>query len=387
MGIGLINPVAPFLITRYISDSNSAGIAMGWLASAYAICQLISAPGLGALSDRFGRRPILMICMLGSAVGYLIFGIGGALWVLFAGRIIDGITGGNLTVAFAYIADVTPPDERGKFFGWIGALSGIGFIIGPTLGGLLARFGNEVPLYFAAALTFANLIFGFFFMPESLPPEKRATSITVKGLNPFGVLRQVVAVPQLRRLLLALFLFNLPFSVLQTNIGLFVHDNLSWDIAMTGSLFALVGITDILVQGILLQRLLKSFGEARVATFGLVGELAGYLLITSVAFTKAPALMVIGTFTLAMGDGLLGPSVAGLLSRSADEQSQGQVQGGSQAVQALAHIGGPVLGGAVYDRHGYASPYLAGAGLVMVALGVIMSASREKRRNLKTVGL
>jgi DHA1 family tetracycline resistance protein-like MFS transporter len=325
--------------------------------------------------------------MLGSAVGYLIFGIGGALWVLFAGRIIDGITGGNLTVAFAYIADVTPPDERGKFFGWIGALSGIGFIIGPTLGGLLARFGNEVPLYFAAALTFANLIFGFFFMPESLPPEKRATSITVKGLNPFGVLRQVVAVPQLRRLLLALFLFNLPFSVLQTNIGLFVHDNLSWDIAMTGSLFALVGITDILVQGILLQRLLKSFGEARVATFGLVGELAGYLLITSVAFTKAPALMVIGTFTLAMGDGLLGPSVAGLLSRSADEQSQGQVQGGSQAVQALAHIGGPVLGGAVYDRHGYASPYLAGAGLVMVALGVIMSASREKRRNLKTVGL
>lgn len=381
MGIGLITPVAPFFVMRFVSDEGAAGIALGWLTSAYAICQLIAAPGLGALSDRYGRRPILLICLLGSAVGYLVFGLGGSLWVLFAGRIIDGITGGNISVAFAYIADITPPDERGKLFGLLGAISGIGFIVGPAIGGLLSRFGYEVPLFFAAAITFANTIFGLFFMPESLVPEQRTKSIRLNNLNPVGILGKVLAIPQLRGLMIVIFLFSVPFAAMQSNLGLFAHDTLNWDAATTGSLFAMVGITDILVQGILLGRLLKFMGEARVALFGLFCEIVGYLLIASIAVIGSPVLLFIGTIIFAMGDGLLGPSISGLISRAADEKSQGQVQGGNQAIQALARVGGPVLGGEMYARFGHPSPYLAGAGIVAVALGVVSTLLPGLRRS------
>ncbi|HEX2619949.1 MAG TPA: MFS transporter, partial [Phototrophicaceae bacterium] len=282
-------------------------------------------------------------------------------------------TGGNISVAFAYIADLTPPGERGKYFGRIGAIAGIGFIVGPAIGGLLARFSYESPLYFAAAVTFGNLIFGLLFMPESLTPEKRAPSIRLSGLNPFGVLGKVLAVPQLRWLMIATFLFNLPFAVLQSNLALYAKDSLNWDAATVGSLFALVGITDIVVQGGLLEWLLKHFSETRVAIGGLVCEVIGYLMIASVVVIGSPIALFAGTIIFAMGDGLLGPSIGGLISRAADERSQGQVQGGSQSIQALARIGGPVVGGAVYDRLGHASPYLAGAGIVVLAIGVIGS--------------
>src|SRR5690349_22306911 len=184
MGFGIITPVAPFLISRYVSDPNQAGIVLGWLTSIFAICQFLSAPALGALSDKYGRRAILLICLLGSAVGFLLLGIGGALWVLFLGRIIDGITGANMSVGFAFIADVVPPGQRGKFFGMMGAIMGIGFIVGPAIGGVLATFGVEASFYAAAALTFVNLIYGYFFMPESLPPEKRS-QLKVAALKPF----------------------------------------------------------------------------------------------------------------------------------------------------------------------------------------------------------
>jgi DHA1 family tetracycline resistance protein-like MFS transporter len=376
MGFGLINPVAPFIVARYVGSADNTGVVLGWLLSAYAICQFIAAPGLGILSDRFGRRPILMICMLGSAVGYLLFGIGGALWVLFLGRIIDGITGANFSVSFAYIADLTPPEERGKFFGWVGAIAGIGSIIGPAIGGLLAKIDLTAPLYFAAAITFANLLFGLLFMPESLDKAHRDTEpFQLAKLNPLSVLRQVLAVPQLRWLLIAIFLYYLPFAALVGNIGLYAKDSLNWDAATIGSLFGLVGISDIVVQGLFLPRLLKRFGDGRVAIGGLIAEIVGYALIASVVIFPSALLMYAGVLILAAGDGLLGPSLSGLLSRAAGNRSQGQVQGGSQSVQALARIIGPLGGGELYDRVGHAAPYLSGFCLVFVtitALGIAL---------------
>jgi DHA1 family tetracycline resistance protein-like MFS transporter len=371
IGFGLITPVAPFLVTRYVTDPNSVGLALGWLTAAYSICQFIAAPGLGALSDRFGRKPILLFCMLGSAIGYLMLGVGGALWVLFLGRIIDGITGANLSVSFAYIADVTPSEERGKYFGWVGALAGIGFIIGPVIGGLVAKLGYEAPFYAAAVVTFLNLIYGLFFMPESLPPEQRSKQISLVGLNPFGVLRGVFAIPQLRWLLVGVFLYSLPFAVLQSNIGLYVKDSLGWDADTTGIIFAMVGITDIIVQGVLLGRMLKWFGESRVAIGGMVCEIIGYVLIGSVAVFHSAVPMFAGVIVFALGDGLLGPSLSGLLSRAASAGEQGQVQGGSQAVQSLGRIGGPLIGGELYDRAGHAVPYVTGAAVVAVAIGFV----------------
>src|SRR5574341_456432 len=167
-GYGLIIPVAPFLITRYVSDPASLGLAVGLLTTIYAVCQFISAPGLGVLSDHFGRRPILLICLLGTAFGFLLLGIGGALWVLFVGRVIDGITGANSSVIMAYIADITPPDGRSRYYGWVGALEGLGLVMGPAVGGLLARLGIQVPFLAAAAVAFTGVVIGLLFVPESL---------------------------------------------------------------------------------------------------------------------------------------------------------------------------------------------------------------------------
>src|SRR5690349_6693738 len=171
MGFTLIVPVAPFLVTRYVSDPAMIGVAVGWLSSIYAICQFIAAPGLGSLSDRFGRRPLLLLCLLGSAIGYLFLGFGGALWILFLGRAIDGITGANTSIIIAYITDIVPQNERGRYFGIIGAIGALSIVLGPAAGGLMAKFGYEVPFYVAAGVAFFNVIFGLLFMPESLTQE------------------------------------------------------------------------------------------------------------------------------------------------------------------------------------------------------------------------
>lgn len=388
IGFGIITPVAPFLISRYVSEPNQAGIVLGWLTSIFAVCQFLSAPALGALSDKYGRRAILLICMLGSVVGYLLLGIGGALWILFLGRIIDGITGANMSVTFAFIADVTPPGQRGKFFGLIGAIFGIGFIVGPAIGGVLAKFGLEVPFYAAAAVTLLNVVYGFFFMPESLPKEKRA-QLKVTALNPFSALANVLAVPQLRWLLISIFLFEVPFAALSVNISLLAKDNLNWDAAGIGAIFAIVGITDIFVQGLLLQVLLTRFGESTVAIGGLVLEMIGYLLIASVVILASPVPMIAGTIALAMGDGLINPSLNGLLSRAAGADAQGQVQGGNQSMQSLGRIVGPFIGGLMYVNTGHASPFLAGIVVALLAIAAIAVAiptinrSNENVRHLR----
>src|SRR5215470_1219531 len=179
VGLTLIIPLAPFLIAHYVSDSGSVGLTVGWFTSVYAICQFIAAPGLGALSDRFGRRPILLLCILGSAGGYVLLGIGGALWVLFLGRIIDGLTGANGAILNAYVADIVPQEERGKYFGWVGAISAISIVLGPALGGFMAKLGYQLPFFVAAGVAFTNLLFGFFLLPESLPKERRTRFINL----------------------------------------------------------------------------------------------------------------------------------------------------------------------------------------------------------------
>ena len=384
MGIGLLNPVAPFLVSRYVSDPSQSGLVLGWLTSIYAICQFIAAPALAVLSDRFGRRGILLICLLGSAVGYLVFGIGGALWVLFAGRIIDGITGANFAVTFAYVADITPPQLRGRYFGWIGATAGIGIILGPTIGGLLAKFGYTVPLYAAAVITFGNILYGLLFAPESLPAEKRIEHITIRQLNPLSILFRVFSLRPLRWLLIVIFLYSVPFAVLESNLSLLAKDTLNWDADAIGVLFGLVGLTDIVVQGVLLTWLLKRWGEKRVAISGMGCEVVGYALIALTVFLNKPAPILIGTIVFAIGDGLLGSSINGLLSSAAGERGQGQGQGGSQAIQALARMVGPILGGLLYSAIGHAVPYLGGAGLVLltaILVNIVVPASRLKIGN------
>src|SRR5690349_796621 len=279
MGLTIIVPLVPFLALQLLAHSNNLAAIVGWLTAAYGICQLIATPGLGLLSDRFGRRPILFICLLGSAFGYLILGLGGALWLLFLGRIIDGLTGGNISVLFGYVADITEPKDRGKYFGLLGSAAGVGSLIGPALGGLLATINDRAPFLAAAGLLLLTLVWGYFLLPESLDKEHRITSITVSELNPLKQLASTFHWANVRWFLLAWFLYALPVSMLQTTLTVLMKDSLGFNATQAGLIVTLVGAVDILVQGVLVGWFLAKLGKIRLGLIALVLVSISYLVL------------------------------------------------------------------------------------------------------------
>ncbi len=371
IGFTIIAPVVPFLVQPYISNSGDQAIVVTLLTSVYAVCMFFAAPGLGALSDRYGRRPVLLVCLLGSAIGYLVFGIGGALWVLFAGRIIDGITGGTISTIFAYFADIIPPKQRTKYFGWMSAVVGVGTVIGPTLGGLLAKFGYSVPMYFGAIITLLNVVYGFFFMPESLDRNNRLKEITFVRLNPFTQLENVLSMKNLKRLLVSAFLLWIPNGSLQAVFSQFTIDTFSWKPALIGLMFSIMGFQDIISQGFIMPKLLIKLSDAQIAILGMISEIIGYSLIALSALFSFYPLFIAGMFIFGFGDSIFGPSFNGMLSKSVDSSEQGRIQGGSQSIQALARMIGPIIGGQIYVSLGHAAPALMGIILIAAAIPVL----------------
>lgn len=371
IGFSIIAPVVPFLVQPYISNPEDQAVAVTLLTSAYAACVFLAAPALGALSDRFGRRPLLLVCLLGSAAGYTAFGIGGALWVLFAGRILEGITGGSISTIFAYFADITPPEERTKTFGWVSAVAGAGAVIGPSLGGLLAGFGYAVPMYFGAAITLLNAGYGFLYMPESLEKNNRLEQITLARLNPISQLAGIFSMKHVKRLFLAAFLLWLPNGSLQAVFSQFTLDVFGWKPARIGLMFSIMGVQDILAQGLVMPRLLKTRSDSRIALIGIVSEIAGYSLIAASALLSYYPFLIAGMFIFGFGDSVFGPSFNGMISKSADAHEQGRLQGSSQSIQALARILGPVAGGHLYVSFGHAAPALMGILLLTAAVAVL----------------
>jgi DHA1 family tetracycline resistance protein-like MFS transporter len=361
-GIGLIGPVSAFLVERYLTTPEEVAVASGLLFTSYSFFQFLAVPALGVLSDRFGRRPVLLLCLLGSALGYLLFGIGGALWVLFVGRIIDGITGGNLAAIFAYIADLTQPQERTRYYGLVGAVSGLGFVIGPAVGGALSQLGGTTaPVYFAAFITLLNMIWGYFAMPESLAPEKRITQINVTRLNPLSQLIDVFRLPQLRWLLLASFIFTLPFALLSANLTVLGKDYLGAQPADIAVVFTVFGLVGIIVQGGLIRPLIARFGEFNLAVAGAVISAVGLFILSTIPTVRETWDILLGAAVFALGNGLLTPTLTGLISQAVGARDQGRAQGGSQAVQALARVLGPIGGSAAYVQISAGSPYWIGA--------------------------
>jgi MFS transporter, DHA1 family, tetracycline resistance protein len=368
MGITIIVPIVPFLTLRYLAHPNDLAATVGWLTAAYGICQLLAAPGLGVLSDRFGRRPILFICLLGSAIGYLIFGLGGSLWLLFLGRVIDGLTGGNISVLFGYIADITEPEQRGKYFGMLGSAAGIGTLIGSAVGGLLATISYSVPFYVAAGLFLLTLVGGYFLLPESLQKEHRITSIAISELNPLRQLASVFRSTNLRWLLLAWFCYEFPVGMLQTTITVLMKDSLGFNATEAGFVITLLGVVDLVVQGVLVGWLLAKLGNIKLGLIALLLVGVSYLVLGSIAFLAVPLLLLVGIVLFAGSGSLVENAVRGLVSRLAGRSDQGRVNGAMQSLQSLGWIVGPIVGGFLYTAWGHFQTYALASFIIVLAI-------------------
>ncbi|HSW88325.1 MAG TPA: MFS transporter [Candidatus Saccharimonadales bacterium] len=374
MGIGIVIPVLPFIVQHYMPGASNEDIAfnVGLMLSLYSVCQFFAAPPLGALSDKYGRRPILLFCLLGSAIGYLLFGIGGSLTILFLGRIIDGLTGGDISTIFAYIADVTKPQDRGKMFGIIGATVGVGFMLGPTIGGFVSLINLSAPFYLAAGITILNMLFGYFVLPESLKKEDRMTDFSLHHLNPFATLVSVLSNITVRTILLIGFFYFLPFSQLQGISSVYSKDVLHWSAANIGIYFLVVGTIDIITQGFLSGKLINKFGELPLVLAGLSVTGFAYLCNAFLVVFPSTVFAYIAVIIYAFGSGLIEPSLGGLISRAASPQEQGRVQGANQSLQSITRIVGPLLAAYLY---GFMPnlPYITCVLLSLIAIVYVLS--------------
>jgi DHA1 family tetracycline resistance protein-like MFS transporter len=367
LGFSILFPILPFMVEKYVSNPHEIALYVGLLLSVYALCQFVSAPGLGALSDRFGRKPILLICLFGSVLGYLILGFAGALWMLFLGRIIDGLTGGNISTIYAYMADITQPKERGKYFGLLGAAGGAGMIFGPVIGGFSGILHLSVPLFIAAAVTLVDLLFGYFILPESLPLEHKTTHFDLKHLNPFQPFYHIFSITVLKRLFLVGFIFFVAMNGMYANNSVFLKDILTWNTAQIGTLLFVIGFVDIFSQGFLITKLLPKFGEIKVSILGLVLTAIGFLIAASTSIFTSQILIYIALIVLNIGDGLFEPCESSLISKSVGPKIQGRVQGANQGMQSIARIIGPFTAAWIY-RYWAGLPYFSEGILVIISL-------------------
>jgi MFS transporter, DHA1 family, tetracycline resistance protein len=368
MGIGILIPVLPFLVEKYTGVNNpNTPFYIGLIISLYALCEFFSAPTLGALSDRYGRRPVLLISLIGSIIGYVLLGIGGALWILFLGRIIDGITAGNISTIFAYVADITEPKDRGKNYGIIGGTLGVGFLIGPAIGGFAAKWGLAVPMYIAATITFINLVWAYFALPESLTLEKKSSTFSLSELNPFGWIKNVGANLFLRTILFASFFHFVAFAQLQGNGSVLFKDVLHWQPSDIGIAFLIIGLVDIFVQGFLIDKILPKFGEQKLSIIGLSIAAIAYIAFALLPNTHSNLMCYVGCFLFAFGTGLFEPSMAAMVSKSAGDREQGLVQGAYQSLQSLTRVVGPLMAAFLYEFN-WSSPYIISGVLTAISI-------------------
>lgn len=366
LGESLIFPILPFLVERFRSDA----FTLGLLASSFAVAQFIASPIIGGLSDRYGRRPVLLVCVLGTAISYYLFGLAASLWMLFFSRVIDGITGGVAATAQAYIADISTPENRAKNFGLTGAAFGLGFTLGPALGGTLANINLNLPVLVAGTIALLNFALGWFVLPESLDQEHRRP-FTLQDLNPISQLIDLLRNSQIQGLLIAFFIFNFAFAGFSSIFVLFLNDRYGWGPSQAAVVFFFIGIVSTLVQGGLIRQLLPRFGEAKlsIAGLGLVSiAFGGIVLIPPTGSIVIPALYLTQAL-LALGVGLIIPSLRGLISNRVSNQEQGKTLGGNQALQSVATILGPLWAGWIFDRSGVLSPFWTGAVLMVTAIG------------------
>ncbi len=338
-GLGIIIPVLPKLIAELIhGDLSDAASYGGWLTFAYAIMQFICAPVLGNLSDRFGRRPVLLFSLLGFGIDYLFLAFAPTIWWLFLGRVIAGVTGASFTTASAYIADISAPEKRAQNFGLIGAAFGLGFIIGPVMGGLLGQFGSRIPFFAAAGLSLLNTLYGFFVLPESLPIEKRRP-FEIKRANPLGSLLQLKKYPAVSGLIITLILMYTANNGLQSTWAYYGMEKFSWNEAWVGYSLGFIGLMIGLVQVGVIRWAIPKFGQEKSLYIGLCFYSLGLLLF---AFAPNGTYMFIFIVPYALG-GIAGPALQSIISGFAPSNEQGELQGALTSLMSATTIFAPPL--------------------------------------------
>jgi DHA1 family tetracycline resistance protein-like MFS transporter len=339
IGFGIIIPVIPKLIEHLTGEGLSAASKYGgWLAAAYAIMQLIFSPIIGGLSDRYGRRPVLLIALMGFCLDYLFLAFAPSIMWLFVGRLIAGVTGASITTATAYIADISEPEKRAQNFGLVGAAFGLGFIIGPVLGGIFSQWGHQAPFLAAAALTLINFLYGYFVLPESLLPENRRP-FDWKRANPVGSMMHLARYPVITGLIVSLVLLYIAGHALQSTWSYFTMYRFSWDEKMVGYSLGFVGLMVALVQGGLIRIAVPKLGQTNAIIAGLIMYFIGFLLF---AFATEGWMMFAILVPYCLG-GIGGPALQGLISAQVPANEQGELQGALNSLISATAIVGPLL--------------------------------------------
>ncbi len=372
IGFGLIIPVAPAIIKELIhGDNSTASVYGGLLTLAYSAMQFFFAPVLGNLSDKYGRRPVLLFSLFGFGLDYLLLVFAPNIWWLFLGRILAGITGASFSTAAAYVADVSEPEKRAQNFGLIGAAFGLGFIIGPALGGFLGTFGNRIPFVAAACLSLLNWLYGYFVLPESLPAEKRRP-FEWKRANPVGSLLHLKKYPAVAGLIISLTLVYIAVHAVQSNWSFYTIQKFSWNEAMIGNSLAFIGLMIALVQGLFIRAVIPKLGQARSMYLGLLMYSTGMLLF---AFASATWMMFAFSVVYCLG-GIAGPAIQGIISNHVPPNEQGELQGAlTSLMSATSIIGPPIMTSLFYffSKPG-AVVYFPGAPFVLGAILFLVSA-------------
>jgi multidrug resistance protein len=357
LGFGIIIPLMPF----YAETFGANALTVGLLNTSFSLMQFLFAPFWGRLSDRVGRRPVILAGLAGSFVAYLLFGLAQSLALLFAARIAAGIAGANIPTAQAYMADVTTPENRARGMGLVGAAFGLGFVFGPAIGGFLSQWGYQAPSFFASGLSLVNLVAAWFLLPES----RAAGGPEAIRLSRFAAFREALSRPRLPALLAIYFIVIAAFSSFELNFALYAGHRFGFTSTSIGYVFAFIGAVLSLVQGLVVGRAVKALGEHRVVPVAVAVLVAGMALVP---LARTTAWLLAGCALLSIGVGLHSPSVTSAISRLSRATEQGGILGLAQAVASLARIIGPAWGGFLYDRFGATSPFSAAAGILAFAL-------------------
>jgi multidrug resistance protein len=360
VGFGIIVPI----LGRYAERFGANGLQVGLMFASFSVAQMVFAPILGRISDKVGRKPVIVFSLIGTAVGSFVTGAAGALWVLFLGRILDGASGASVAVAQGAVADIAPPEQRARLMGMLGAAFGVGFVVGPALGGLAALGGPHVPFYLAGSIAAINAVAAMIRLPETKPDTSHITEKSQRG---------TALSPALQRFALVGFLSMLGFAGFEATFSIWGQKQFGFTEGSASIVFVFIGVTLVAVQGGLIGPLTEKHGSRKLLRIGLSLVAVGLLLL---GFTTTWPMLFIALFLLSLGQGMSGPSGSALVAELAPVERRGEAIGYQQSTAAFGRVAGPVMAGALFDHVGISAPFLVSGILIVFAVGSVWSITR-----------